>query len=436
MPRSFRRIAHPSVLAIALAVATFSQAAWTQEPFQPLRPAPETSQAEEVTRGETVTNRSRPELDALGVPVGGFYLYPLLSVGEAFRDNIFDTQSNARSDAITNVHPSLRLQSNFGRHAIGLYGDADIGRYADHTQENYDDFRLGGQGRLDVVGRSHIDLGSSYRRLHEDRASPNDVGGVTPTKYSDSNVSLGGTAAFARLIARVDGSLDRFEYSNVRALNGTLIDNGGRDRDVYRFATQLGYELAPLRELFVRGSYNQRNYDRTFDASGFQRSSDGYELAIGANYDLTGVTFVELFVGYRSQGYDDPRLATASGVAAGARVIWNVTRLTTVTATLTRDVEETVIGGASSYFSTDAGVHVDHELLRNLILRANAMYGNDDFTGIARNDDRFEAGFGAIYQMNRYFSISGNYAFRARESNAAGQDFTENVLSLNLTARY
>ncbi len=423
-------------LAVAVATAGGIHGALAQSvTFQPLQPTEEAG-SEDVTRGATVMNRARPELDALGVPIGGFYLYPRLSAGEAFRDNVFDAESNPQSDAITDIRPSLRLQSNFGRHAISLYSDADIGRYIDHTREDYNDYTVGGQGRLDVVGRSHLDLGTSYKHLHEDRASPNDVGGITPTGYNDTNVSFGGTAALARVNARVEATYDRLDYSNVLSPTGLTLDNAGRNRDEYNVMTQVGYELAPLRDVFVRGSYNMRDYDRTFDIGGFQRSSNGYEVAVGANYDLTGVTFAQAFLGYRSQSYDDPRLANVSGVAAGAQLVWNVTRLTTVTASLTRDVDETTLSGASSYFSTDFGLQVDHELLRNLILRANALYGNDSFNGISRNDDRYQAGFGAVYQMNRFFALSGDYTFRGRQSNVAGQDFVENVVAVRLTARY
>lgn len=403
--------------------------------FQPLRPTGG-SQAEQVTRGSTVMNRARPELDALGVPVGGFYLYPQVSAGEAFRDNIFDTQSNAQSDAITDIRPALRLQSNFGRHALAFYSDADIGRYLDHSREDYNDYTVGGQGRLDVVGRSHLDLGSSYKHLHEDRASPNNVNGLTPTEYDDTNVTFSGTAALARVNAQAGMSYDRLDYSNVTSQTGTVIDNSSRNRDEYDFTTQVGYEIAPLRTVFVRGVYNMRNYDQAVDFGGVDRTSHGYEVALGASYDLTGVTFAQAFVGYRAQNYDAASLSTVSGVSAGGRLIWNVTTLDTVTASLTRDIDETTVGGASSYFSTDGSIRLDHELLRNLILHAQALYGNDSFNGIGRNDHREQAGFGAIYQMSRYFSLSGDYTFRARQSNASGQDFTENVVALRLTARY
>jgi hypothetical protein len=393
-------------------------------------------QPQQVTRGETVMERSRPELDPLGVPLGGFLLFPSLSVGESYRDNIFDTESGKQSDGITDIHPALRLQSNWNRHSVALFSDAHVDRYIDHPKEDFEDYTVGGSGRLDVVGRSFVDLTSSYNQLHEDRASPDDVRGIEPTRFTDTKVNLGGTAMLNRVALRLDGRFDRYLYSNVQSASGATINNQDRNRNEGRVTLQAGYELAPLREVFVRGGYDRRAYDNERDDLGFARSSNGYEIGVGANYDLTGVTFAELFVGYRNQSYDDARLKDASGIGASAKLIWNVTRLTTVTGGLERTVEESTLAGASGYFATRATLRVDHELLRNLILHAQGLYGNDDYEGIARTDDHAEAGFGAIYQMSRNFALSGDYAFRARMSNIPGQDFDENLFTLRLTARY
>lgn len=392
--------------------------------------------AQDVTRGETVMDRPRPELDPLGVHLGGFQLFPSLSVGESYRDNIFDTQGGKQSDEITDIRPALKLQSNWSRHALTLFSDARIDRYAEHSHEDFNDFAVGGRGRVDVVDRSHLDLGSSYNQRHEDRSSPDDVRGVKPTEFTDTNVNVGGTAAFNRLTVGLNGVFDRYLFSNVQSSTGATINNQDRNRDESSVLMRVGYEVGPLREVFVRGGYNRRSYSSKRDDNGFERSSDGYEISVGADYDITGVTSAEVFVGYRRQSYNDVRLSNATGVGAGAKLIWNVTKLTTVTGELTREVEESTLLGASSYFATRGRLRVDHELLRNLILHAGGLYGNDAYQGISRDDQHAEADVGAIYQMNRYLALSGDYGYRARMSNAPGADFTENVVSIHLTARY
>jgi hypothetical protein len=390
----------------------------------------------DVTRGQTVMERPRPELDALGIHLGGFQLFPALGLSETYRDNIFATESGKQSDAITEFLPAVRLQSNWSRHSLTLFSDARIGRYIDHPKEDYEDYTVGGRGRLDIVGRSYATAQGSYNQRHEDRSSPDDVRGVEPTQFTDTNFGVGGTMAFNRLILGIDGIFDRYIFENALNAAGVTINNQDRNRDQSRVLIRAGYELAPLRTVFVRAGYDRRSYETERDDNGFARSSDGYEIEVGADYDLTGVTFLEGYIGYRHQSYDDSRLSDASGVGAGLKVIWNVTRLTTVTGGVEREVEETTQLGASSYFATRFTARVDHELLRNLVIHANALYGSDDYEGISRNDDHFGAGVGAIYQLNRNFGLSGNYAFRARSSNVPSADFDENIVTLRLTARY
>lgn len=195
-----------------------------------------------------------------------------------------------------------------------------------------------------------------------------------------------------------------------------------------------GYELAPLREIYLLTGFNTRDYDQSRDNNGFARSSDGYTLALGTKYDLTGVTAIDVFAGYRQQDYDDVRLDTVQGWTAGAKLIWNVTRLTTVTGTLSREVEETTISSASGYFATVAELRVDHELLRNLVLDASLAYEEDEFEGIAREDEYYTGRVGAKYLINRNFSLSGGYRYRERASSQSGADFDENVVFVRLSS--
>ena len=68
--------------------------------------------AQEPERGATVTERSRPELDPLGLRLGSFLVYPRLAVGERFDDNIFAVDDNWDADFITTVTPDARIQSD------------------------------------------------------------------------------------------------------------------------------------------------------------------------------------------------------------------------------------------------------------------------------------------------------------------------------------
>jgi hypothetical protein len=392
-----------------------------QNPANPRAP-------EEVLRGDTVAGRARADYDALGQRVGGFILYPDLQVQEAYNSNIFYTDTNKTRDFITTINPNLDLRSNWNQHALNMHFDANIVRYAHTSSENYEDYTVAADGRVDILHDARGYGGGAYRVRHEPRYSPNNIFGATePTEYSDIAANLAGEKEFNRLSFRLDGNYDKYTYQDVRSNSGALIQQSLRDHDEKQVSLRTGYEFAPLRQVYLLTAVNSRDYDTTSDIFGFDRSSTGYTVAVGARYDVTGVIFADGFIGYREQDYKDPRLATASGMSGGAALTWNVTRLTTVTGSIVRDVQETVISGASSYFGTRFALGVDHELLRNLILNGNVSYENDAFEGISRSDDLYSAGAGARYLINNNFWLSGGYQYLTRKSDAS-TNFDDNVI--------
>ncbi len=398
----------------------------------PPRTSQDAQSPTEVERGETVNDRRRPDYDPVGVRLGGFMLYPELGLQESYNSNVYATRTNEKSDFITSIEPALDLRSNWNNHALNLHADARAVRYADYNSENFTDYTLSADGRVDVLRDFRLFAGAGYQLRHEPRSSPDNQGGTEPTEYSVTGANLGAEKEFNRLSFRLDGKAEQYEYDNVRNAAGTVLDQSGRDRDQYEMSLKTGYEIAPLRRVYLLTSYNTRDYDKL--TGGFNRDSDGYLVAAGAEYDLTGLIFLDAYAGYRRQDYDDARLGEINGWASGVKVTWNVTRLTTITGTLDRDIEETTQARSPGYFQTKAELRADHELLRNLILTASLGYQNDDFQGISRNDDYYLAGLGAKYLINRNFSLSGGYGYRSRESSVSNSDFDENVVMLRLSS--
>ncbi len=79
---------------------------------------------------------------------------------------------------------------------------------------------------------------------------------------------------------------------------------------------------------------------------------------------------------------------------------------------------------------------MDHELLRALLLHGEVAFENDDYEGITRDDDHFEAGLGARYMLGRHYALRGDWRFDRRDSNVAGQDFSRHVFTLRLELQY
>lgn len=417
--RSLTTAVAAALVAAALIVAPFAAEAQVPTLFQ--------FETREPIRGVTVTERARPDLDPLGIRAAGFFFYPKLGLSERYDDNIFSTDTGEKDDFITIVSPSFELRSNWRNHALNFFGTADIGRYAENGDEDYEDYTVGADGRVDIVRDSLVKAAISFSELHEDRGSPDDVAGDEPTEFSVLFPQLGVFHRFGRFNLNVDGTLHQFDFDDVSPIN-----NDDRDRNEWEAKVRLGYEIVPHYEAFIRASYNVRSYDDAVDDSGLDRDSDGFEVVAGTAIDFTGVTFGDVFVGFRSQDPDDPTLPTIDGVGFGGQIVWNVTGLTTVKGFVRRTVEETTLNGSSGFFATHVGASVDHELLRNLLVGADASFTNKDYDGIDRDDDDIRFGVHGKYLLNRHLYLSARYDYSRRDSDAAGEDFDKHVFMVRL----
>ncbi len=116
-----------------------------------VRPRPE--------RGETVRNRARPKLDPLGIRRGAFTVLPGLEVREVYNDNIFSEDEGKIDDFITLVTPNLLARSDWRNHQLNLGANATIGRYANESDENFEDFSVGLDGRLRYYEKEPAEVG-------------------------------------------------------------------------------------------------------------------------------------------------------------------------------------------------------------------------------------------------------------------------------------
>lgn len=390
----------------------------------------------EPGRGDTVNERPRPGYDPVGVRAGGFFIYPEVGVTEIFRDNIFYTPSNEEEDFITVISPSIRAVSNWNVHSLTFYADADYGHYLSNDDENYFDWRTGVDGRLDIQRDLNLSGGASVAQLHEPRSSPDQEGAAEPVTYMRYSGDAALTKSFNRLSTRIGGMVDVYRYDDVPASGGGTLNSDDRDRTVATGTTRFSYDISHRFAPFVEASVNDRSYRLSQDDSGSERDSWGWETVVGTEFDLTGVTYGEVYVGYLHQYYEDPSSNDISGVSFGGNVIWNPTRLTTVTVGAARTVEETTVSGSSGALQTELEVEVDHELRRNVILSTDARVARRDYRGISREDDLASIGPSLRYLVNRFLEFRGGYSFAMRNSSVSGEDYDTHTVFLGLSAQF
>jgi hypothetical protein len=393
----------------------------------------------DIPRGETVRDRPRQDYDPVGIPLGSFRAFPQLHVGEVYDDNIFRNQTDHKGDLITEIVPRLALASDWNRHALSFEADANIGKHILNPDEDYEDYAFRTNGRLDITHSASLDAGVGFEHLHQDRSSPDEEDGITPTQYTDLEGSLGFNKQFGRFQLRLESLLDRLNYrDDERLVDGTTENINNDDRDRYELfgLTKLGYEVSPAFQPFIGGGYGIIRYDDKVDDNGFNRSANRSNVVVGTDLDLGGVTSAELYMGYMSQQPEDDRFSTIQGPEFGGTLTWNVTRLTTVTADITRSIATTTLDGASGALQTGAGLTIEHELRRNILLQLNGDWQQSDFNGIDRLDNTYQAGIQGNYLINRNLSVTAGYKYQTRSSTDSSAEFSQNLVTLGLTAHF
>lgn len=386
-------------------------------------------------KNTSVRQRPRPDYEAIGMKAGGFTLYPRVTVEAVHDDNIYAVATGEQSDVIWRVKPEVAARSNWSRHAVGAFASASVNRYADFDTENTEEYTLGFNGRLDVERGSYISASAQWQALTEPRTAitAGTPAGATakPVEYYLWSGNLTGVKEFNRL--RLTGKLDtkKFDYDDQGSLT---FNQNNRDRDEFYYGGKAEYAVSPDTAVFASLVGNTKEYDTA--AAG--RDSDGYVATVGANFDLSQAVRGELEAGYMSQSYDNPLYGDVDGLSAKGRVEWFPTELTTLNVAGSRSIEESTAPGSQGFLANSVSVGVDHELLRNVLLAANASYGKDKYESVDRDDKRTGLNASAAYLLNRNVGLFLTYTYLKQESSgtAKGSSFTDNKLAASVALQF
>lgn len=407
---------------------------------------------ENYTRPEphpaSVPERSSESMEPKGGRVGSFIILPSAELGTTFDSNVFASSRNEKSDVIFSLMPAIRARSDLAS-PIRLNFDAVgvVNRFVDNDSEDTEGFLLSHDGSWEIPAlgeQSFFKWGLAHARDWQERGSPDDVtsGAAEPTILHTSLGYVGFQYKPGPLSISPRFAVRHVDVDDVRAVNGTNINNDDRDRWVYSETLRVGYEFIRGYEGFVRGTLNQRRYDHTPDDNGFNRDSNGWEGVGGINIGLTEITSFEAYAGYLSQEYDDARLANIDGLTFGGRLNWSPRREWTFAASIDRSVQETIENNFSSYLSTTYGINAFYQLMPALRFDASLSYSTFDFernpgsTAQDRDDDMVMAQIGAKYYLSPNYYVRGSVAQSHYSSSVPGSDYDRTVVFVSLGAQY
>lgn len=398
-------------------------------------------------RNISVRQRPRPDYTAKGLPLGAFRAFPRVSLSAERNDNIYALKTGEVEDTIWRVQPEVNVVSNWSRHSVSAYVRGTINRFQDNDTENTEEFGLGANGRVDILRNTNVTVGADYAHLTEPRTTTQRLtgggpftGALEPVEFDQANAYIAGAHEFNRLKVSGRASVQSFDYEDSARLAPLApIDQDYRDRTVTAASARVDYAVSPDTALFVEATGNQRSYDSSPTTPGFvRRDSDGVMVLGGANFELGALLRGEIALGYMQQEYEAASIGSIEGFGARAEVEWFPSELTTFTATASRTVEDAAVPNSPGFVSSNVGLVLDHELLRNVLISAQLSAGRDEYEGIDREDERVNAGVSATYLLNRNVGLTAAYSYADTKSSGAdvGAEFTVNRVSATLTLQF
>ncbi|MFO7582266.1 outer membrane beta-barrel protein [Guyparkeria sp.] len=411
--------------------------------------AQEVEQKPETERGASASDAIEDDGPSTGLPpsglrAGGFRLFPSLGVTTLYDTNIFGVNGSLPtgvrmheeeiSDTIGVLSPGIAVRSDWSRHELNVNAGADLARYRDNPDEDYNDFWLNADGRYDINAVSNVFGGLGVSRSHEDRTSPEGFQGEEPVRYDSLDAHAGYARRIGQTVVRVGGTAQRLDYDNGVGVDGDPINHDDRDRDIYALGARISYLRTPRIQPFVQVSAEERRYRNTPDDLGYERDSSGYRAAVGVTANLGDRLSGEVYGGALYQEFDDPRFSSVSEPDVGAQLAWQATPYTRVTGSIDRSLEETTYwqfedglpAVASSYLYSRAEVLAEHRLTPRTTLSAMVSYGQADYQEVDRADDLVGAGFGVEYKLTdnlllqldyRHFQRDSDYRYVANDGN-------------------
>ncbi|MGJ5140306.1 outer membrane beta-barrel protein [Bradyrhizobium oligotrophicum] len=368
-----------------------------------------------TVKPQPVTADAKP-YDPTGVTVGSFLVKPAVEIQAGYDTN--PTRRNGgQGSPVAIVATEVAVRSQWERHQL----NADFrGAYTEDTNVrslSHPTFEARAQGRYDVTEGTAITGEARF---------VNDALTLPGALKLPRATTFGGSAGVLQKIGPAEiafkGSADRVVFNDALIVANVPLRTQDRNYTQPGAQVRITYALTPNISPFVDMSFDRRNHDLQVDFNGQRRDSSGITARGGAVVNV-GTLTGEASVGYLTRRMDSPLMPNINGVIADATLAWAATDATTFVLVARSQASETPAMNVSGILSRDVILQMDHQFEPWLIGTLRGGYGQDQFVGIGRVDQRMFVAAGGTYKMNRNVQLKSEVRTEWTRSNIALNNF-------------
>ena len=383
------------------------------------------------------------ETGELGIGLGSWLLFPALDVYAGYDSNVFATAAPTSASGVTVWKPTVELRSDWSNHMLRFVGSGAFGFYPAATTQNFQNYGLVMDGKLDILTDFYLTGLVGVRRSTEALGTPNVSFAQAPTVVDSVPVEFGLYQKFSRFFYQLKGAAVKYWYYDYSTITSLGLPAASRNRTEYVEALTLGYEIVEGVNLFISPGLNQRVYAETVNIAGQQRDSTGYNLNFGGSMTVGKRTSLDATVGYTSQSYS----ADGSTTSAGTFLLtgtWNGYEPLIIRPAFSRSINESALSNYQNYISSTYGIDWIYDVHYPWKAIGGVSYTTADYTPVPgtgaapRTDYFFKASIGALYEVRPQYSIGPVYEYTqgwTSDVAAGGPTFNRSLFSVRLVIR-
>ena len=401
-----------------------------------------------------------------GVPtIGGWMLFPSLSVGGNYDDNFKQSASGTDHDSGGALRVAPRLvatHTDGGIHSSSIYGIGDLRFFnadtiaADagitHTYQPLPDLTLNGNFRY----TRETDLFTSALNFNNNAIGPPGQGGpavtpppvinpfgttpiVNPIAYNQFTAGGSVQKTFGQGFASITGTAFHIAYDHSNDVLPPF--NTSNDGTAIWLSGRVGYHFVPSLYGFaeVTGVW-QRFNNSIFD-------TNGYRILGGLGTDEpNSLVRGEVYGGYQFQHQEQNLLVpgfsqNSDSSVFGGRLYYYPTRYWTLIASADEALSMSTLlqpnlpVGSPVLVST-AILQTTYAISQQWSIGGRVGYTRADYFNLDRLDNGWMVGASFNYQIWRNLNVTLDYQYSTVDSNLPGNDFSRNAYTAGLTYRY
>lgn len=353
----------------------------------------------------------------------GIFLYPSVSTGYGYNDNVLGTQTDKRGSTIFVVRPELvaELKSRGDRYSLSYQGN--YGRYQDSSADNFNYHELWMAGDNYFTNRARLGWGVGYIERSDPRGSNDSTSGSEPNRWHAPVVRLHGIYGAQGSIGRLELSASRMEkrYDNNRT--STI----GSDVDLTTVSGSFYYRFMPK----TSAVFEVRNTWANYVLGTSTMDNTDSRVYAGLIWEATAKTTGTFKLGRAYKNFDSSAREDGSSASWEGTVRWAPLTYSTFDLALTRAPSDST--GQGNFIINNASTLAwTHKWASYISSRVNVGVVKSDYKGVDRADTTKTYGFGFFHEIGYRARVGIDWTRTDRSSNNNIYDFKRNTTMLTL----